>query len=271
MLVSCQEGRHRPALSLFAKVSLDFSCKLPKATCFQKFAFAKRSGAMKAPVGLLSDRTVLRSKMEGPRPDYGHLRACSGWWRMGSSSPKATVPSATGNWWSGTTTMCSISSNPRATSAWRRMPVPARKSCMRSTRCGVRRTAWTPSSPVGSAMPWLPTSAGTIWNPPTTSPTRPGGGSGDLWASRPLCSLILPQTAGGQGFANLWPPACPEQECRERSSLPQWYDAVRHILLGIILSGAKWRQIQQFCCFVLSRNDVEMEIRKIIYSQIIYI
>ena len=69
MLVSCQEGRHRPALSLFAKVSLDFSCKLPKATRFQKFAFAKRSGAMKAPVGLLSDRTVLRSKMEGPRPD----------------------------------------------------------------------------------------------------------------------------------------------------------------------------------------------------------
>ena len=32
-------------------------------------AFAKRSEAMKAPVGLLSDRTVLRSKMEGPRPD----------------------------------------------------------------------------------------------------------------------------------------------------------------------------------------------------------
>ena len=34
-----------------------------------KFAFAQWSGAMKAPVGLLSDRTVLRSKMEGPRPD----------------------------------------------------------------------------------------------------------------------------------------------------------------------------------------------------------
>ena len=34
-----------------------------------KFAFAQRSGAMKAPVGLLSDRTVLHSKMEGPRPD----------------------------------------------------------------------------------------------------------------------------------------------------------------------------------------------------------
>ena len=35
----------------------------------KNFAFVKRSGTMKAPVGLLSDRTVLRSKMEGPRPD----------------------------------------------------------------------------------------------------------------------------------------------------------------------------------------------------------
>ncbi len=69
MLVSCQEGRHRPALSLFAKVFCVFSCILLKVACFQKFAFAKRSGAMKAPVGLLSNRTVLRSKMEGPRPD----------------------------------------------------------------------------------------------------------------------------------------------------------------------------------------------------------
>ena len=43
--------------------------------------------------------------------------------------------------------------------------------------------------------------------------------------------------ADGQGFANLCLSACPEQECRERSSLPQWYDAVRHILLGII-----WRK-----------------------------
>ena len=37
--------------------------------CPDKFAFAQWTGAMKAPVGLLSDRTVLRSKMEGPRPD----------------------------------------------------------------------------------------------------------------------------------------------------------------------------------------------------------
>ena len=38
-------------------------------TCIYNFAFVERSGTMKAPVGLLSDRTVLRSKMEGPRPD----------------------------------------------------------------------------------------------------------------------------------------------------------------------------------------------------------
>ena len=37
--------------------------------CPDKFAFAQRSGTMKAPVGLLSDRTVLRSKMEGLCPD----------------------------------------------------------------------------------------------------------------------------------------------------------------------------------------------------------
>ena len=34
-----------------------------------KFAFAKHSGAMKAPVGLLSDRTVLRKQDGGARPD----------------------------------------------------------------------------------------------------------------------------------------------------------------------------------------------------------
>ena len=34
-----------------------------------KFAFVKRSEAMKSPVGTLSDRTVLRSKMEGLCPD----------------------------------------------------------------------------------------------------------------------------------------------------------------------------------------------------------
>ena len=37
--------------------------------CPDKFAFVERSAAMKSPVGTLSDRTVLRSKMEGPRPD----------------------------------------------------------------------------------------------------------------------------------------------------------------------------------------------------------
>ena len=57
----CQEGWHRPVLSLFAKVFTVFSCILPKVTCSRKFAFAKHSAAMKAPVGLLSDRTVLQS------------------------------------------------------------------------------------------------------------------------------------------------------------------------------------------------------------------
>ena len=37
--------------------------------CPDKFAFVERSRTMKAPVGLLSDRTVLRSKMEGLCPD----------------------------------------------------------------------------------------------------------------------------------------------------------------------------------------------------------
>ena len=36
---------------------------------FVNFAFVERSRTMKAPVGLLSDRTVLRSKMEGLCPD----------------------------------------------------------------------------------------------------------------------------------------------------------------------------------------------------------
>ena len=37
--------------------------------CPDKFAFVERSGTMKAPVGPLSDRTVLHSKMEGLCPD----------------------------------------------------------------------------------------------------------------------------------------------------------------------------------------------------------
>ena len=36
---------------------------------YGRFAVAECNEAMKAPVGLSSDRTVLRSKMEGPRPD----------------------------------------------------------------------------------------------------------------------------------------------------------------------------------------------------------
>ena len=56
-------------------------------------------------------------------------------------------------------------------------------------------------------MRWSPTSAGTIWNPPTISSTLPGGVSGALWASKPLCSLTLRQTAGGHDpllFPPIW-------------------------------------------------------------------
>jgi hypothetical protein len=73
ILVSCQEGWHRPVLYLFAKVFCVFSYILPKVACFQKFAFAKRSGAMKAPVGLLSDRTVLRQQDGGASPRQVHV------------------------------------------------------------------------------------------------------------------------------------------------------------------------------------------------------
>ena len=44
-------------------------CMSYTSFCVTKFAFVERSRTMKAPVGLLSDRTVLRSKMEGLCPD----------------------------------------------------------------------------------------------------------------------------------------------------------------------------------------------------------
>ena len=74
---------------LFAMVSSDFYtirqfyAKRCYDLCSAKrvlFAFAQRSGAMKSPVGTLSDRTVLRSKMEGPRPDkfrFGDKIGCA--------------------------------------------------------------------------------------------------------------------------------------------------------------------------------------------------
>ncbi len=40
-----------------------------------KFRVCERSAAMKAPVGLLSDRTVLRSKMEEPAPTSSRLHS----------------------------------------------------------------------------------------------------------------------------------------------------------------------------------------------------
>ena len=49
-----------------------------------KFAFAQRSGAMKAPVGLLSDRTVLRQQDGGDSPRQ--VRVCGAKWNNESPS-----------------------------------------------------------------------------------------------------------------------------------------------------------------------------------------
>ena len=59
--------------------------------------------------------------------------------------------------------------------------------------------------------------------------------------------------------------ACPEQECRERSSLrgsraaalPS--DMMLCVISYWVLSGAKRRQIQQLRCCALSRQAVEMK------------
>ena len=72
------QGAFRPFLYKIAKnicidlnrtMTVSYTHLLPKVTYSQKFAFAQRSGAMKAPVGLLSDRTVLRKQDGGARPD----------------------------------------------------------------------------------------------------------------------------------------------------------------------------------------------------------
>ena len=67
------------ALFFFAGDMMSLFC-LPRG----KLAFAQRSGAMKAPVGLLSDRTVLRKQDGGalPRQATAGLPRCSsrqGW------------------------------------------------------------------------------------------------------------------------------------------------------------------------------------------------
>ena len=62
----CQEGWHRPVLSLFAKVFTVFSCKLPKVTCFQKRAcrMAGRTGSH------LQQRETERSRRGTPCCTY---------------------------------------------------------------------------------------------------------------------------------------------------------------------------------------------------------
>ena len=63
---------------------------------YRRFAVAECNEAMKAPVGLSSDRTVLRSKMEGPRPDkfcgestQSSKRAKAGYHHSGGALPFA--------------------------------------------------------------------------------------------------------------------------------------------------------------------------------------
>ena len=55
--------------SMLASAQTIHRLKYQKMIYNNNFAFVERNGTMKAPVGLLSDRAVLRSKMEGPRPD----------------------------------------------------------------------------------------------------------------------------------------------------------------------------------------------------------
>ena len=66
---------------------------------YGRFAVAECNEAMKAPVGLSSDRTVLRSKMEGPRPDkfcgestQSSKRAKAGYHHSGGALPFALHP-----------------------------------------------------------------------------------------------------------------------------------------------------------------------------------
>ena len=51
------------------KIADAFALAISAEILFYIFAFVKRSGTMKAPVGLLSDRTVLRQQDGGARPD----------------------------------------------------------------------------------------------------------------------------------------------------------------------------------------------------------
>ena len=69
---------------------------------------------------------------------------------------------------------------------------------------------------------------------------------------------------GGQGFANLWPPACQNQRAKmarwresRGNALPS--DMMLCVISYWVLSGAKRRQIQQLRCCVLPRQAVEMK------------
>ena len=105
------------------------------------------------------------------------------------------------------------------------------------------------------------------------TPRVPRANMGDLnILSRPVCWSVIARTNKYAGSRYILKPdelsfrtACPEQECRERSSLrgsraaalPS--DMMLCVISYWVLSGAKWRQIQQLRCCVLPRQAVEMK------------
>ena len=83
------------------------------------------------------------------------------------------------------------------------------------------------------------------------------GFSGSKWPAEKAGQV------GGQGFANLWPPACQNQRAKmarwresRGNALPS--DMMLCVISYWVLSGAKRRQIQQLRCCVFPRQAKEM-------------
>jgi len=118
--------------------------------------------------------------------------------------------------------------------------------------------------------------SGSKW--PTEKTGRAAGRDSQIFA----CQLARSKSAEGCGSPAATskghrPFEAPTEPTGETSSLqgsrvkPLPSDMMLCVISYWVLSGAKRRQIQQLRCCVLHRQAVETEIRKIIYSQIIYI
>ena len=118
--------------------------------------------------------------------------------------------------------------------------------------------------------------SGSKW--PTEKAGRAAGRDSQIFA----CQLARSKSAEGCGSPAATskghrPFEAPTEPTGETSSLqgsrvkPLPSDMMLCVISYWVLSGAKRRQIQQLRCCVLHRQAVETEIRKIIYSQIIYI